>query len=131
MRAFTFTDADGRARLVEEMNGRQLLFHVWASWCEPCLTTMPDLKAVVEGHTSARLTVVGLNIDKDASTAKQLAQNGGWNWAQNYLGDKSDLMSRLGVSSVPAYYLIGADGKLVGSSHNWPEIKALLAGELE
>jgi beta-lactamase regulating signal transducer with metallopeptidase domain/thiol-disulfide isomerase/thioredoxin/uncharacterized GH25 family protein len=130
MRAFKFTDAEGRVRLVDEMNGRHVLFHVWASWCKPCLATMPELKAAVEEHAADPLTVVGLNIDKDASAARALSQNEGWNWAQNYLGDDSDMMHQLGVSSVPAYYLIGPDGKLVGSSNTWEETEKLLSEKL-
>jgi uncharacterized GH25 family protein/thiol-disulfide isomerase/thioredoxin len=130
MRAFKFTDAEGRLRLVDEMDGRHVLFHVWASWCKPCLAAMPELKAAVDQHAADPLTVVGLNIDKDASAARALSQNDGWSWAQNYLGDESDMMRQLGVSSVPAYYLIGPDGKLVGSSNTWEEIEKLLSDEL-
>jgi thiol-disulfide isomerase/thioredoxin len=135
MRAFKFTDAEGRVRLVDEMKGRHVLFHVWASWCKPCLTAMPQLKAAVDQyavdqHAADSLTVVGLNIDKDPSAARALSPAGGWSWAQNYLGDDSDTMRQLGVSTVPAYYLIGPDGKLIGSSNTWGETEKLLSAEL-
>jgi hypothetical protein len=39
-------------------------------------------------------------------------------------------MRQLAVSSVPAYYLIGPDGKLVGSANQWDEIEKLLSTEL-
>lgn len=130
MRAFKFTDVEGRVRLINELNGRCVLFHVWASWCKPCLATMPEMRIIVEQRSDDPLTVVGLNIDKDIPAAKALVQEGGWRWAQNYLGDDSDTMRQLGVSSVPAYYLIGPDGKLVGSSNLWGEIEKLLRAEL-
>jgi uncharacterized GH25 family protein/thiol-disulfide isomerase/thioredoxin len=130
MRAFEFIDARGRGRLINDMSGHYVLFHVWASWCEPCLVSMPSVKATVERHSGDPLTVVGLNLDKDAAAAKPLVQEGGWSWAQNYLGDDSDMMRQLGVSSVPAYYLIGPDGKLVGSANEWGQIEQLLSAEL-
>ena len=65
MRAFKFTDADGRVRLVNDMSGRYVLFHVWASWCQPCLASMPSVKSSVEQHAEDALTFVGLNVDKD------------------------------------------------------------------
>ncbi len=52
-------------------------------------------------------------------------------WAQNYMGSDSDLMRQLAVSSVPAYYLIGPDGKLIGSANQWEKIEQLLSTELE
>jgi beta-lactamase regulating signal transducer with metallopeptidase domain/uncharacterized GH25 family protein/thiol-disulfide isomerase/thioredoxin len=130
MRAFQFTDAEGRVRYVDDMKGRYVLFHVWASWCQPCLVSMPEVKSAVERHAGDPLTVVGLNIDEDNAAAKKLVQDGGWSWAQNYLGDHSDMMRQLGISSVPAYYLIGANGKLVGSANEWEQMKQLLSDEL-
>ena len=70
------------------------------------------------------------SIDKEIFAAKALVQDGGWSWAQNYLGDDSDMMRQLAVSSVPAYYLIGPDGKLVGSANAWEQIKQLLSTKL-
>jgi thiol-disulfide isomerase/thioredoxin len=133
MRAYKFTDADGQVRMVNDLSGRYVLLDVWASWCQPCLASMPELKAAVEKYAGKPLTVVGLNVDKaaDAETAKALAKEGGWNWTQNYLGDESDLMRQLGVSSVPAYYLIGPDGKLVGSANAWEQMAELLDNNLK
>jgi hypothetical protein len=91
---------------------------------------MPEVKTAVEQHSDGSLTVVGLNIDKDIAAAKTLVQEGGWRWAQNYLGDDSDMMRQLGVSSVPAYYLIGLDGRLLGSANAWEQIGQLLNAKL-
>jgi|GEM_PF-1002826 len=132
MRAYKFTDADGQVRMVGDLRGRLVLLDVWASWCQPCLSSMPELKATVEKYADKPLTVVGLNVDKtaDVEAAKAIVKAGGWNWTQNYLGDESDLMLQLGVSSVPAYYLIGPDGKLVGSANAWEQMAEMLDAEL-
>ena len=128
MRTFKFIDSSGRERLVGDMKDRYVLMHVWASWCAPCLASMPNLKATINGYPDKNLTVVGLNVDDVAeqSNAKTLVQNGDWNWAMNYLGSESTMMRQLAVSSVPAYYLIGPDGKLVMSSNQWEEIRQQL-----
>jgi thiol-disulfide isomerase/thioredoxin len=133
MRAYKFTDADGQVRMVNDLSGRLVLLDVWASWCQPCLASMPELKAAVEKYADKPLTLVGLNVDKaaDVETAQSLAKDGGWSWTQNYLGDESDLMRQLGVSSVPAYYLIGPDGKLVGSANAWEQMETLLGEHLK
>jgi beta-lactamase regulating signal transducer with metallopeptidase domain/uncharacterized GH25 family protein/thiol-disulfide isomerase/thioredoxin len=130
MRSLQFTDTEGRVRYVDDMKGRYVLFHVWASWCQPCLVAMPEVKSTVEQYAGDPLSFVGLNIDQDISGAKEVVQKGGWSWAQNYLGDDSDLMRQLAVSTVPAYYLIGPDGKLVGSANDWQEMQKLLNAEL-
>jgi beta-lactamase regulating signal transducer with metallopeptidase domain/uncharacterized GH25 family protein len=130
LRAFKFTDSQGQDRAVDDMNGRYVLFHVWASWSQACLESMHALKAAVAQYADKPLTTVGLNIDKDTAAAKSLAQEERWNWAQNYLSDDSDTMRRLGLSTAPAYYLIDPDGKLLGSANDWQQIGQLLNNNL-
>jgi thiol-disulfide isomerase/thioredoxin len=129
MRAFQFADADGQIRNVDDLGGRYVLLHAWATWCVPCMQSMPNLKSTVEQFSEKPLTVVGLNLDEDATAAKATAEREALNWAQNYLGADSDLMRQLAISSVPAYYLIGPDGKLVGSASEWEQIEELLKAQ--
>jgi thiol-disulfide isomerase/thioredoxin len=131
MRAFQFTDASGRVRYVDDMKGQHVLLHAWATWCAPCLESMPTLKATIERYSESPLTVVGLNVDEDMANARAMAKRQRMNWAQNYLGPDSDLMRQLAVSSVPAYYLIGPDGKLIGSANQWEGMDKLLSTALE
>jgi thiol-disulfide isomerase/thioredoxin len=131
MRAFQFTDASGRARYVADMTGQHVLLHAWATWCAPCLESMPRLKATIERYSESPLTFVGLNLDEATANAKAMAERQRMNWAQNYLGPDSDLMRQLAVSSVPAYYLIGPDGKLVGSANQWEDMEKLLSTALK
>ncbi len=131
MRAFKVTDARGRVRLIDDLQGQYVLLHVWAAWCAPCIKSLPTLKATVGQHADSPLTVVGLNVDEDIAAAKAMAEAQQLDWAQNYLGPDSDLMRQLAVSSVPAYYLIGPDGKLVGSASQWEQIEPLLSSKLD
>ncbi|MEM9658145.1 MAG: redoxin domain-containing protein, partial [Planctomycetota bacterium] len=131
MRAFEFTDASGRRRHVNDLKGRYVVLHAWATWCAPCLASMPTLQTTVEEHADAPLTFVGLNVDEDKTAARALAERKNWNWAHNYLGADSALMRQLAVSSVPAYYLIGPDGKLVGSSNQWKSCEEMLRAAFE
>jgi uncharacterized GH25 family protein/thiol-disulfide isomerase/thioredoxin len=131
MRAFKFTDASGRIRHIGDAKGQHVLLHVWATSCAPCVESMPTLKATVNRYSASPLTVVGLNIDEETATARAMAEAQKMDWAQNYLGADSELMRQLAVSSVPAYYLIGPDGKLVGSANQWEKIEQLLRTELE
>jgi beta-lactamase regulating signal transducer with metallopeptidase domain/uncharacterized GH25 family protein/thiol-disulfide isomerase/thioredoxin len=130
MRAFQFTDADGQVRYIDDLKGRYVLFHAWATWCAPCLQTMPEIVATVEKYADQRFTPVGLNLDKDPAVAKAMVEEQGWAWAQNYLGEDSDLMHQLAISTAPAYFLIGPDGKLLGSANDWRQIAELLEREL-
>lgn len=124
MQLYKFTDTSGRERSIGDMRGQHVLMHVWASWCAPCIKSMPDLKATAKSLSDRPITFVGLNIDDNAKLAKARVLAGGWNWSQNYLGSDSDVARQLAISSVPTYFLIGPDGLLVASTVDWSEMKA-------
>tara|TARA_R110002095_G_scaffold179193_2_gene156430 strand:- start:54098 stop:57049 length:2952 start_codon:yes stop_codon:yes gene_type:complete len=123
MYAYKFTDTTGQEHTIYDMKGRYILMHVWASWCVPCLKSMPDIKATAAQFADKPITFVGLNLDKRPADGEILVENNHWSWAQNYLGDQSDMARQLAISSIPIYYLIGPDGRLVASTNEWPEMK--------
>jgi thiol-disulfide isomerase/thioredoxin len=131
MQAYAFVDETGRQQHIADLGGRLVLLHVWASWCAPCLATLPELVATADELADAPVTLIGLNIDADAAAGERMATARGLVWAQNYLGEDSTTARQLAVSSAPAYFLIGADGKLLRSSTEWEEIKAAINAALE
>lgn len=126
MYAYKFTDVSGQQRTIHDMKGRYVLMHVWASWCVPCLKSLPDIKAARDQLTDKPITFVGLNLDKQTEEGRALVEKHQWNWSQNYLGDNSDMARQLAISSVPIYYLIGPDGRLIVSTSEWSEMKQKL-----
>ena len=128
MYAYQFTDVTGRLRSVHQMKGQHVLLHVWASWCHPCIKSMPSLAATVESAKGQQITFVGLNTDDQDGQpqAKRLAKQKGLTWAQNYVGDESDIARQLAISSVPAYFLIGPDGRLKARFNQWGDMKKVM-----
>ena len=131
MRVYEFVDITGRKQTVNDLAGQYVLMHVWATWCGPCLESMPDIQQMAESLADRSVTFVGLNVDRASDQASELAQRKGWNWSQNYLGDDSDIARQLAISSVPTYYLIGPDGLLATSANEWSEIKKKLVSLVE
>lgn len=127
MRAFEFVNEAGRRVSVNDMSGRYILMHVWASWCPACLQSMPDIKQYADEFSErGDVMFAGLNVDADITKARELAKQNELSWSQTYLGDRSDVARQLAISSVPTYYLIGPDGKLMESAMSWGDIKPRL-----
>ena len=68
-----------------------------------------------------------VNIDKDKNRASELTVKKDWNWAQNFLGENSDLAKQLAISTVPTYYLIGPEGLLTASTTDWEEMEKAIS----
>lgn len=119
MQAYHFVDTAGQQLSIQKMKGQHVLLHVWASWCRPCLDSMPAIRATMQDVGEKRVTFVGLNIDDDPTRAKELVDKNEWNWSQNYLGGHSDMARQLAISTVPTYYLINPEGLLITSTNDW------------
>jgi len=126
MQAYKFTDANGRQQTIGDLEGGHVVMHVWASWCAPCLESLPDIQQTAATLADKPVTFIGLNLDKDKNLAAKLAHDRNLNWSQDYLGESSDMARQLAISSAPAYYLIGPEGVLIASSIEWKEMSEKL-----
>ncbi len=69
-RKLSFKDATGKDHTLAEFGGKTLLVNLWASWCVPCRTEMPELSNLKRNMPSDHFDVIAINIDKTASDDK-------------------------------------------------------------
>ncbi len=58
---FTVTDMRGTTHTVAGHQGQWILVNLWATWCVPCLTEMPELEAL--GKSRRDLVILGIAVD--------------------------------------------------------------------
>ncbi len=52
--------------------GRVILVDFWASWCPPCVESMPWLSRMASTHGDEGLTIVAINVDRDLKDAAKM-----------------------------------------------------------
>lgn len=52
------------------LRGRVVYVDFWASWCAPCRESFPWMNDMVAAHEKTGLTIIGVNVDQDASKAR-------------------------------------------------------------
>jgi thiol-disulfide isomerase/thioredoxin len=57
------TDLDGKPLVLSEMKGKVVVLDFWATWCRPCLMSMPDLNEIYLAEQSRGLEVIGLDYE--------------------------------------------------------------------
>lgn len=109
-------DLDGRRVSLRTLAaGRPLLINVWASWCGPCVTEMPELQRFAGREGGSGVQVVGIALDEPAAVRAFLARvpvrypllvdTPGPADAGVRLGNRRGLL--------PYSLLVGADGRIL------------------
>lgn len=122
-----FTHADGHAGSVDEVRGSYTLVHFWASWCGPCKGQLPTLRRLHERFQSRGLRALGLSLDEKENAFRDAVNRLALPWPQGRLSK----IAETGVSSVPAYWLIDPEGKIVGKAADLDELTKVLDERLK
>jgi len=95
----------GRKVTLASETGKIVVLDFWATWCKPCLASLPRLDALAKRHRD--VAVIAINLD-DPKEARDLFD------AEHYqmllLADDGDTRVRYGVSGIPHTVVIDRDG---------------------
>ena len=102
--------------VVEKEGNKYVLLDFWASWCQPCLHQMPQLKALYDKYHSKGLEVFALSIDENVGSWQAAVEKIGMEW-QNFCDPQAvkEIADKYGVQFIPSNFLIdAATGKILG-----------------
>ena len=105
-------DFDGNPVKLSDYRGKTVAVVFWASWCPPCCAMIPHERKIVERYRDKPFAMIGVNLDRNPGKAREimLAQNMTWPIVK---GAGCDAISQAyGISSIPAVFVIDADGIL-------------------
>jgi thiol-disulfide isomerase/thioredoxin len=103
-----------KAKKLSDLKGKFVILDFWATWCKPCVKTMPYIERIKEQFGDT-LVVMAIS-DESPEEIKLFLNNKAT--AVNYLVDNQSIItSKYKVSAIPHSVLIGADGqiKAIGS----------------
>lgn len=62
---FTLSNLTGEKIALKNFRGKVVLLDFWATWCKPCVKSMPALQKLHDQFASQNFTVLGISIDED------------------------------------------------------------------
>ena len=110
--AFSAQTLEGRAVALSDFAGQVVLLDFWATWCPPCVATLPHLEALHRAHADEGLVVLGVNQEPD-QTAHVRAFLRRHDVTFPSVRDDRDIAWRYGVHSYPTSVLIGPDQRVL------------------
>jgi len=126
------TTLDGAPLSLKDFAGKYVLLDFWATWCGPCLAEIPNLQ---DAHDTfgkdERFAILSLSIDETIDEPRKFQETRKLPWSQGFLKGEFDGPKAYGVRAIPAFVLIGPDGKIVARGMRGEEIKKAVAEALE
>ncbi|MCX7888902.1 MAG: TlpA family protein disulfide reductase [Rhodobacteraceae bacterium] len=126
-------DETGATRSLAEYRGRYVVLNLWATWCAPCRTEMPQLQALQSELGGDRLAVATVAVGRNAVPAiERFFAEAGVTDLPRLRDPGQDLAAALGVFGLPVTLILDPAGReiarLTGEA-DWssPEARALLA----
>ena len=101
------------------LKGKVVVIDFWATWCGPCIQEMPTMKKLYAEYHDKGVEFVGVSLDspKEEGGLDELKAYVAKNevpWPQYYQGNgwDSEFSKSWGINSIPALFVVDADGNL-------------------
>lgn len=65
--AYATVSLDGDSVSLSAHKGKVVLLNIWATWCHPCRTEIPELRELHDRYRARGLNLIGVSVDADGS----------------------------------------------------------------
>ena len=93
-------------------SNRYLLLDFWASWCEPCMNEVPNLKRLYEKYHSKGLDIIGLSVDRHFEDWEETLDEMQEPWC-NYIDIDKQAIMEYQVQYIPSIFIMDSTGKII------------------
>lgn len=125
----------GEMLSLNETLGKYTIIDFWASWCRPCRLENPNVVKVYEKYHDKGLNIISVSLDRTGQKNR---------WVQAIKDDKMDwyhvsnlqfwqdpIAQQYNVRSIPATFLLDAEGKIIDKNLRGPALERRIAQLLD
>lgn len=104
--------SNNRPFCLSSLKGKYVLLDFWGTWCGPCMTGMPSIKALKDDNIN-KLEIIGIAKDKKEKWLAEI-KKGNMNWIHILNGDgEENFVSKFNITGYPTKILIDPNGKVL------------------
>lgn len=111
---FTTTTVDGSSWSLEDQRGKVVLIDFWASWCGPCVASLPHLRDVHRQYAGQEdFVMVGVSLDDDRDDLLRCVEEKSVGWEQLFeegAGWENQVAQLYEVRAIPHVLIVDRDG---------------------
>lgn len=132
---FSAPDKDGNMVSLYDIKGKVTIVDFWAAWCRPCRMENPNVVKVYNKYHDKGLEIIGVSLDgtprqQNAKEAwlKAIEEDSlTWHHVSNLQYFEGPVAKQYNITSIPATFILDADGKIVAKNLRGPQLEAKIA----
>jgi len=118
--SFRAVSLDGKTYNLDALKGKPILLDFWASWCGPCLRSMPVIERLHQDYQSRGLVVLAVDVGETREVVEKFLKTKSVPYPV-IMGDEAGIPSAYGVTVYPTFVMIGPDGKVATTQFGFNE----------
>ena len=109
---------NGKMAQLSDLKGKVVLIDFWASWCRPCRMENPNVVKLYKKYKNKGFEIFGVSLDKSKQAWENAikADNLTWTHVSDLQLWNNAAAQLYGVSSIPATFLIDAEGNILAKN---------------
>ena len=114
--AFALKDFEGNSVSLASLKGKVVVVDFWATWCGPCIASMPDMKKAqnkYKGNPNVKFLFVDTweKVDNKLQNAKDFMTKKGYDF-HVLLDTEDNVVSDFKVSGIPTKFIVDGKGNI-------------------
>ena len=108
---FTLKDLSGKPVTLASLKGNVILLDFWATWCGPCVRSLPETAQISQARMDKGVKVLAINVGEDVAKVRAFLTEYKLNLPVALDEDES-LFNKYGTESLPTTVIIKPDGTI-------------------
>jgi peroxiredoxin len=109
---FKLPDLGGKDVKLSDLKGSVVVVDFWATWCPPCVESLPHLEQLYQEKKEAGLKVLAVSVDQDKQKVPPFVTDKKLTFTVLLDNEEQKAAEKYGVQGIPQTVVIGKDGKV-------------------
>lgn len=126
---FTLKDLQGNEWTLRKQKGKVIILDFWATWCKPCVATIPIFNELYEKYNDKGLLILGIGLDEEQALRRFMESH---NISYPVLIGNREIAQKYRIYAIPSTFVIDKEGKITSRHVGLePEMQTTLEEEIK
>jgi len=122
---FSSVDLDGADVILSEFqNSEVVVLDFWATWCRPCIYSMPSLEALNEEFEYRGAQFLAVNVGESPELVREFVEDTDFT-VRVVIDEHEEISDAYGVRGIPQLVVVGKDGRVAHIEVGYPPFAGL------